>query len=235
MNYNEKAKYIIVSVIATLIIMMSVPALAEVAQKNITVAYSNIKLYVDGKQITAKDSAGNIVEPFTYNGTTYLPVRAVGEALGKNVSWDETTQTVYIGDGGSTVTTTANSEWIPLSPNYSVGWGTFTRDPDLLNYGDGSFQNGIIHKPSNLGTGDYYLASISGLDFKKMKISIYSKNIDVTIQVHDKGNEIYKEINAPANKVVTAEFDIYNTPLVKLSSNNLIYNSIIFGDVYFSN
>lgn len=233
MNYNEKAKYIIASVIATLIIMMSVPALAEVAQKNISVAYSNIKLYVDGKLITAKDSAGNIVEPFTYNGTTYLPVRAVGEALGKNVSWDEAAQTVYIGDGSSTVPAAANSEWAPLSPNYRVVWGSFTRDPDLLNYGEGSFQNGIVHNATI--QGDVHLASISGLDFKKMKISIFSKNTDVTIKVYNNGNEIYKEINVPANQVVTSEFDIYNTPLVNMSSKNIIYNSVIFGDIFFSN
>ena len=53
---------------------------------------------VDGIPIVPKDAKGNIVEPFIYEGTTYLPVRAVGEALGKAVTWDGATKTVYIGN-----------------------------------------------------------------------------------------------------------------------------------------
>lgn len=66
--------------------------------KNITVQYDNIKLVIDGVTITPKDANGSTVEPFIYNGTTYLPVRAVGNALGKQVSWDGNTKTVYLGD-----------------------------------------------------------------------------------------------------------------------------------------
>lgn len=71
---------------------------ANTVYKTITVEYSGIKLVIDGVQITPKDANGATVEPFIYNGTTYLPVRAVGEALGKQVSWDGSTQTVYLGD-----------------------------------------------------------------------------------------------------------------------------------------
>ncbi len=60
--------------------------------------YSNIRICINGTQIQPKDANGNTVEPFIVDGTTYLPVRAVGEALGKYVSWDGTTNTVYITD-----------------------------------------------------------------------------------------------------------------------------------------
>jgi len=59
--------------------------------------YNSIKLVVDGRPYTPKDVSGNIVEPFIIDGTTYLPVRAVAAALGKDVSWDGSTSTVYIG------------------------------------------------------------------------------------------------------------------------------------------
>ena len=61
------------------------------------VIYQNVKLYVDGVLITPKDVNGNIVEPFISNGTTYLPVRALSEALGKNVRWDGSTSSVIVG------------------------------------------------------------------------------------------------------------------------------------------
>lgn len=59
--------------------------------------YNNIKIYIDGAEIVPKDANGNVVEPFTMNGTTYLPVRAISNAFGKDVEWDGTTQSVYIG------------------------------------------------------------------------------------------------------------------------------------------
>ncbi|MCI8478984.1 MAG: hypothetical protein HFE97_11755 [Oscillospiraceae bacterium] len=58
-------------------------------KRTIDVVYNNIKLVIDG----------NVVEPFAYNGTTYLPLRAISNALtggAKPVSWDQSTYTVYI-------------------------------------------------------------------------------------------------------------------------------------------
>ncbi len=71
---------------------------AGVTYKTIQVLYNDISLVVDGVPVTPKDANGVEVEPFVYNGTTYLPVRAVGEAIGKQVTWDGNTQTVYIGE-----------------------------------------------------------------------------------------------------------------------------------------
>lgn len=59
--------------------------------------YNNIKIYIDGGEIVPKDANGNTVEPFIYNGTTYLPVRAISNAFGKDVEWDGAAQSVYIG------------------------------------------------------------------------------------------------------------------------------------------
>ncbi len=75
----------------------TVLAAASVGYKQINVAYDDVKLVVDGIKVTPKDVNGKIVDPFIYEGTTYVPIRAVGEALGKTVSWDGTTKTVYIG------------------------------------------------------------------------------------------------------------------------------------------
>lgn len=42
---------------------------------------------IDGVKQTFRDVNGNVVEPVLYNGTTYLPVRAIGEMMGKTVYW----------------------------------------------------------------------------------------------------------------------------------------------------
>lgn len=58
--------------------------------------YNNIKIIIDGEEIIPKDVRGNVVEPFIMDGTTYLPVRAVSEALGMDVEWDGNTYTVFL-------------------------------------------------------------------------------------------------------------------------------------------
>ena len=57
---------------------------------------------VDGKICTFADANGKTVYPLLYQGTTYLPIRAIGQLMGKTVSWDEATKTATL--SGSTVT-----------------------------------------------------------------------------------------------------------------------------------
>lgn len=66
--------------------------------KEIKVAMGGIKIYVDGNLKKPTDVNGNVVEPMIYDGTTYLPVRALtGMLTDKEVAWDQQSQTVYIG------------------------------------------------------------------------------------------------------------------------------------------
>ena len=44
-----------------------------------------------------KDGSGNPVYPIIYNGTTYLPVRAISNMLDIPVDWDASTKTVILG------------------------------------------------------------------------------------------------------------------------------------------
>jgi hypothetical protein len=43
------------------------------------------------------DAPGKVIYPISYNGTTYLPARAVSEMLGVDVKWDGPASTVYLG------------------------------------------------------------------------------------------------------------------------------------------
>lgn len=65
--------------------------------RTITVT-TGISIYLDGQKLTPKDANGKTVEVFAYNGTTYLPVRAIGEALGLKVGWDGPSNSVLIGE-----------------------------------------------------------------------------------------------------------------------------------------
>lgn len=53
-------------------------------------------IVIDGTARTFYNVNGQKVDPALYNGSIYLPIRAIGEIMGKTVGWDEATQTVTL-------------------------------------------------------------------------------------------------------------------------------------------
>ena len=64
-----------------------------------TLGYRGIKLYMGGKLLSLKDANGKTVEPFLMGGTTYVPVRAIADALGLSVDWNGFANTVILDSG----------------------------------------------------------------------------------------------------------------------------------------
>lgn len=79
---NRRRDFIAGMLTMALLIGLVGTAGATVGKRTAELDYNNIQIALDGKTITPKDVNGNIVEPFAINGTVYLPVRAVGNALG---------------------------------------------------------------------------------------------------------------------------------------------------------
>lgn len=75
---------------------------ATVAQRVTAEVRPDITVQVDGKTQTLLDKNGDRVYPITYDGTTYLPVRALGGAVGLEVEWNSRTQTVSFYTGSAT-------------------------------------------------------------------------------------------------------------------------------------
>ena len=83
---KDMLKGYVVGALSTLMVAgAAVPAVAQ----NIDVM-RGVKIFVDDKQLYG-------AEGFIYDGTTYLPVRKISEALDKPVAWDGKTKSVYIG------------------------------------------------------------------------------------------------------------------------------------------
>lgn len=83
--------------LAGFMLFCGIGVLAAQGGKSIEAFYRDIRVFVDGGEIVPKDANGKVVEPFIYNGTTYLPIRAVAEALGKDVAWDGENAIAYLG------------------------------------------------------------------------------------------------------------------------------------------
>jgi hypothetical protein len=63
---------------------------------------STIKFTLNGASWTPKDNNGNKISPLIYNGSTYLPAKAVGDALNADVLWNGNSKTVSITTKGNT-------------------------------------------------------------------------------------------------------------------------------------
>ena len=87
-------------VVGTLVGSMAVSGFtyAKSAMETISVRYDNIKVYKDNVLCDLRDSNGTKVEPFIYNGTTYLPLRSTADLAGMGVTWDGNTKSVYLWD-----------------------------------------------------------------------------------------------------------------------------------------
>ena len=79
----------------------------ELTNKSIS-ASKGIKLIVNGKECIPKDANGNIKDIYVVNGTTYVPVRAITEALCLPITWSDKTNSVFIGNHKSTDLTVEN-------------------------------------------------------------------------------------------------------------------------------
>ncbi len=81
-----------------LVLGTATSALALSSPETIQCFMGGIKIFIDGQLQVPTDVTGKVVEPIIYNGTTYLPVRALtGMLTDKSVEWDSDTESVYIG------------------------------------------------------------------------------------------------------------------------------------------
>ena len=87
-------------VVAAIAVSLTVPAIAA----GDGFLLNTVNITADGTQIASVgqnytlDNGDEVPYSIVYRGTTYLPVRKVGEALGKTISWDGATSTVVIGE-----------------------------------------------------------------------------------------------------------------------------------------
>lgn len=114
---------------ALLISATTVTALA--ASGAIQIEVSPISVLVDGEVFQPKDAKGNDVMVFTYNGTTYAPLRALAEAYGLEVGYD----------GERHIATVSKQPTQTQPPIADTGYAGFekqwtVKEKPVTNYGD---------------------------------------------------------------------------------------------------
>ena len=82
--------------ILTAFILGAVFMSALAADGMLTVTIHPIEIMVNGEMFHPEDVNGNEVMTFSINGTSYAPVRALAEAYGLEVGYDDTTNTAEV-------------------------------------------------------------------------------------------------------------------------------------------
>ena len=87
---KERLKGALLGGILTATALTAIPIFARAVQEAIIVNFNNIRIVVNGQQVQTE------FEPFIFQGRTYLPVRDVADAMGFDVTWEGTTNTVHL-------------------------------------------------------------------------------------------------------------------------------------------
>ncbi len=91
---KDKLKGIVIGIVIGALLVPTVFATVGTVTKELL--YNNIKITMNGNELIATDANGQPVEPFIIDGTTYLPVRGIANALDLGVEWDGETNTVKL-------------------------------------------------------------------------------------------------------------------------------------------
>jgi len=108
--------FILGMAVMALVFMLILTVSAQSRTEQATLNFNNIIIMLDGEELIPRDVNGNAVEPFIINGTTYLPVRGIANALGLDVDWDDDANTVIL--------TTPAAQPVNESANIQVAWAT---------------------------------------------------------------------------------------------------------------
>ena len=120
-DWNQTTKTVTLSGTRTTPAAAGTPDASAAVQEITAELRDDFTVIVDGAVRSFADAGGNRVYPLLYAGSTYLPIRAIGELMGKTVSWDGATKTVTLSDS---LVTDADS--------FSDGEGSTTTAPGGL-------------------------------------------------------------------------------------------------------
>ncbi|MBF8983732.1 NPCBM/NEW2 domain-containing protein [Lutibacter sp. B2] len=188
---------------------------ADTIVKNISVNYGMVKkIVIDGEDKTPIDK-----KPFVYEGTTYVPLRYISGNLGKKVTWDDQTGTIYLGE-------------VPQVPG--TDQETYLTDKKIDYY-----SNVYLYRMDNSTSKSLNMDNDAGFDYAydftmtlmmdpiTEKIKKFNKGM--SIKAYDDDSRLIYKLDGKYNKLTGLVGFDYN--LNKEIDENYIVKFIVDGDI----
>lgn len=106
--------------LAALVLSTCVFASGSADTRNAQITYRDIKIILNGSELSPTDTDGGSTEPFIMDGSTYLPVRAISEALGLDVEWDGDSSTICLSSADGADSQTGGKHVVSLEPDTTI-------------------------------------------------------------------------------------------------------------------
>jgi Copper amine oxidase N-terminal domain len=213
-----KKKSVILLLIITAIFSLSIGAFAASNLTEIK-AYLNagLKFQLDGKAWRPLDDKGKEVLPISYNGTTYLPLRVIANALDVPITWDGSTQTIGIRDSSNLTLYSKDVKVDYWSEKYYD-----VIDKKQLVFGDQQYNGAYAFTAENAGLGWYegspYLKFDFGKKHKTLHLILYSpSSMKIRVLNGDK-QQLTQEFILEADRVTELDVDLQNSQYAFVSA-----------------
>ena len=219
MKFQRMKDVCLGATVAVLVMGAAPAAYAKVANMDIPVMFSNIKIVVDGEELQTDK------EPFIYEGTTYLPVRAVGEAVGKTVTWDAASKTVMLGET-SKAETEETVETVPEEPEETAS------DDDSrlgkLSSKPSTYANNMKIQCIGVRESAGYTDGIE-VDFKFTNNSDFEQTVVLDrLEVNNKEVEGYLYASVLGDRAETDRLTIKDSDLKRAGIDKIYNISVVF-------
>ncbi|WP_239618388.1 stalk domain-containing protein [Cohnella mopanensis] len=210
------------SVILLLVItaMLSLSA-GAFAASNLTEikAYLNsgINFRLDGKPWRPLDDKGKEVLPITYNGTTYLPLRAIANAFNIPITWEGSTQTVGMRESSNL---TLYSKEVKVD-NWSEKFYDVI-DKKQLVFGNHQYDGAYAFTAENVGLGWYDGSPNLKLNFGKkynnLHLIVYSPSSMKIRVLNGNNQQLAEETSLEADRVTELDVDLQGSQYALVSA-----------------
>lgn len=218
--------------VLTFVILFSLgtAAFAGDTMKSLSVKIdTKVKVFLNGTAFTVKDDKGKAVKPLYYNGTYYLPVKAIANAGELAYNFDVKTKSMSLGQLSNFVYVDAKM--------YKDFYGTmFTKDPAKVVFNDKTFKTAITNIApltySDSFLGDVNLDSRYTTFYATVCLSSKAAKAQIIQFIDQDTKEVVKTITMDPGTMADVEFSVSMLKTLRISgaANQGGADGILIGD-----
>ncbi len=191
-------------------LLMSTTVFAQGTTKKIQIKINSVAVVVNGDSITDDN--------FIYNGTTYVPIRSVSNALGASVDYNKNNNTISIETGSNNST---SSDMVSTTQPNTIT--TTAKINSVSLYADGN----KINKDTMLIDGVTYVPLRAISEALDVNVA-YSEDLKV-VSISDSNDlSLYNTINVTQSSAKNKVISYCNNADI----NGLKYDAIYYGNIY---